>query len=412
MAKKTSRNAKTAAKKKASATPANAPAKKPTAKKAASKKEPDLSSLRKQIDRLDARLVRMLNDRAGVAVQIGKLKSGMPDGQRRIYASDREALLLERLLELNEGPLPDSAIEAVYREIMSGSIALEQPVRIGFLGPAGSHSHDAAVRQFGSSVDYVYEDLHTIAGVFTEVARGHVDYGIVPIENSTSGGVVDTLDAFLEQAGRVTIYAEVQIAIHHALLALCDPKDVRRIYSKPEAFGQCNRWLGEQMAGRERIESASTSRAVQQAAEENAKLASMNMEPTTAAIASPLAGEIYGLDVLFPAIEDNPSNITRFFVIGKEKAGPTGDDKTSVMFTTDDRPGALVEVLGVFHAAGINLTHIDKRPSGRENWSYTFFVDAAGHRDEPIVQAALARVQAHCKELVVLGSYPRSKRIL
>ncbi|MEM7623059.1 MAG: prephenate dehydratase, partial [Planctomycetota bacterium] len=372
----------------------------------------ELTRLRKQIDKLDTKLVSMLNERARHAVDIGKIKNAMPDGQRRIYASDREALLLNRLLELNKGPLPGRAIEAVYREIMSGSISLEQPVRIGFLGPAGSHSHDAAVRQFGSSVDFAYENVHTIAGVFTEVARGHCDYGIVPIENSTSGGVVDTLDAFLEQAGRVDIYAEVQISIHHALLAACKPKDVRRIYSKPQAFGQCNKWLGEQMAGRERLEAASTSRAVQQAVEENAKLQSMNMPLTTAAIASPLAAELYGLNVLFPAIEDNPNNVTRFFVIGKEQAGPTGDDKTSVMFTTEDRPGALVEVLGVFHAAGINLSHIDKRPTGRESWTYTFFVDLLGHKDEAIVQAALGRVSAHCKEMVVLGSYPRSKRIL
>lgn len=372
----------------------------------------DMAGLRRQIDRLDARLVEMLNERATVAVKIGKLKSAMPDGQRRIYASDREAMLLDRLLKLNRGPLPGRAIEAIYREIMSGSIALEQPVRIGFLGPAGSHSHDAAVRHFGSSVDFVFEDVHTIAGVFTEVARGHIHYGLVPIENSTQGGIVDTLDAFLEYAGSVTIYAEVQIAIHHAMLAACDPKLVRRIHSKPDVFQQCKRWLGEQMSGRELVDAPSSSRAVVTAVEENAKLRSMNMPETSAAIGNRLAGDLYGLEVIFEKIEDNPNNITRFLVIGREHAGPTGDDKTSVMFTTEDRPGALVEVLGVFHAAGINLSHIDKRPSGQETWSYTFFVDAAGHQSEPLVQMALARIRAHCKEMRVLGSYPRSKRTL
>ena len=372
----------------------------------------DLAALRRKIDGIDRRLVAMLNDRASIAVEIGKLKNTMPDGQRRIYASDREALLLDRLLGLNGGPLPDRTIEAIYREIMSGSIALEQPVRIGFLGPAGSHSHDAAVRQFGSSVDLVYEDVHTIAGVFTEVARGHIDYGLVPIENSTGGGIVDTLDAFLEHAGSVTIYAEVQIAIHHALLASCDPREVKRIHSKPDVFAQCKKWLGEQMTGRELVDAASSSRAVKTAIEENGKLASLNLGPTSAAIGNRLAGELYGLDVLFEDIEDNTNNVTRFFVIGKEKAGPTGEDKTSVMFTTEDRPGALFEVLGVFHAAGINLAHIDKRPSGRDTWSYTFFVDAVGHRDDTMMTAALSRVRAHCKDLVILGSYPRSKRIL
>lgn len=372
----------------------------------------EMGRLRKLIDRIDVRLVKLLNDRAGLAVQIGRLKSAMPDGERKIYASDREALLLERLMRLNQGPLPDRAIEAIYREIMSGSIALEQPVRIGFLGPAGSHSHDAAVRHFGSSVELVYEDVHTIAGVFTEVARGHINYGIVPIENSTGGGIVDTLDAFLTNAGKVTIYAELQVSIHHALLAECDPKDVRRIHSKPEVFQQCKKWLGEQMAGRELIDAPSSSRAVKTVIDENKQLRGLGLPPTSAAIGNKLAGDLYGLNVLFQGIEDNTANITRFFVIGKEKAGPTGDDKTSVMFTTDDRPGALVEVLGVFHAAGVNLSHIDKRPSGRETWSYTFFIDAMGHREEPMMQAALARARAHCKELVVLGSYPRSRRIL
>ena len=401
--------AKKASKKVSSKTPKK-PAPKAPAPSSADLKE--LETLRKRIDRIDGKLIGLLNERANVAVDIGKIKNTMPEGQRRIYASDREALLLDKLLARNEGPLPDRSIEAISREIMSGSIALEQPVRIGFLGPAGSHSHDAAVRHFGSSVDLVYEDVHTIAGVFTEVARGHIDYGLVPIENSTGGGIVDTLDAFLDHAGKVTIYAEVQIAIHHALLASCDAKDVRRIHSKPEVFSQCKKWLGEQMAGRELVDAASSSRAVLTAIEENEKLRSLNLTPTTAAIGNRLAGGLYGLDVLFEDIEDNTSNVTRFFVIGQEKAGPTGDDKTSVMFTTEDRSGALFEVLGVFHSSGINLSHIDKRPSGRETWSYTFFVDALGHRDEPMMATALARIAAHCKELVVLGSYPRSKRIL
>ncbi len=372
----------------------------------------ELAGLRKQIDRLDARLIELLNERATLAGQIGALKRRRPDGERHIYASDREALLLDRLLNANKGPLSNRAIEAIFREVMSGSIAIEQPVRIGFLGPAGSHSHDAAVKHFGSSVDFAFEDVHTIAGVFTEVSRGNVHYGLVPIENSTQGGIADTLDAFLQNAGRVTVYAEVQVAIHHALLAPCDPKDIRRIYSKPDVFQQCKRWLGEQMGGRELIDAASSSRAVKIALEENAKLASLGLPPTTAAIGNKLAGDLYGLAVCFEAIEDNPNNVTRFLVIGREKAGPTGDDKTSLMFTTEDRPGALVEVLGVFHSAGINLSHIDKRPTGRESWTYTFFADAVGHRDEPIMAAALARVKAHCKEMFVLGSYPRSKRVL
>jgi len=366
-----------------------------------------LGKLRTGIDRLDKRLVKLLNERAGLVREVGKLKRGQ---NIPIYAPHREAQVLERVLAANEGPLPDRTIEGVYRELMSGSFALEQPLRIGFLGPLGSHSHVAATKQFGASVEY--EDLHEIAGVFTEVRRGHVNYGLVPIENTTGGGIAESLDAFQEVAGRVSIYAEVQIAIHHALLANCAPKKIRRVYSKPEVFSQCRKWLATQLPGRDLLPAASSSRAAQIAAEENAKAVEIGHEPTTAAIGTGLAGEMYGLKTLLPRIEDNPNNITRFLVLSRERARGSGRDKTSVMFVTEDRPGALVEVLSVFHAAGVNLSHLDKRPSGRENWQYTFFADADGHRDDPIMKAALARVAGHCKELVVLGSYPRSTRIL
>jgi len=366
-----------------------------------------LSKLRTGIDRLDGKLVKLLNQRAELVREVGKLKRGQ---NIPIYAPHREAEVLARVLKANEGPLFDRTIEGVYRELMSGSFALEQPLRIGFLGPLGSHSHVAATKQFGASVEY--EDLHEIAGVFTEVRRGHVNYGLVPIENTTGGGIAESLDAFQENATRVSIYAEVQIAIHHALLANCAPKNVRRVYSKPEVFSQCRKWLSTQLPGRELITAASSSRAAQIAAEENAKAVEIGHEPTTAAIGTALAGDMYGLKTLFPRIEDNPNNITRFLVLSKEKARVSGDDKTSLMFVTEDRPGALVEVLSVFHASGINLSHLDKRPSGRENWQYTFFADAVGHREDPMMKVALNRIKAHCKEITVLGSYPRSKRIL
>lgn len=366
-----------------------------------------LAQFRKRIDTLDRRLVEVLNERAGLVVEVGKLKrgSGTP-----IYAPHREAEVLGRALDANRGPLPNRTIEGIYRELMSGSFALEQPLRIGYLGPPGSYSHQASVKQFGSSVEY--EDLHTIAGVFTEVARGHVNYGLVPIENSIGGGIVETLDAFIEHAGRVWVYSEVQINIHHALLANCKPKQVRRIHSKPEVFDQCRSWLATQYPQADLLPAASTSRSVQIALEENVKALEIGAEPGSAAIASELAGELYGLPPLFRRIEDDPNNITRFCVVSREQARRTGDDKTSMMFTTEDKPGALAEVLGVLHAGGVNLSHIDKRPSGRENWQYTFFVDAIGHQADDNMAAVVARARAHCKELRVLGSYPRSKRIL
>ncbi len=366
-----------------------------------------LSDLREKIDTLDQQLVDLLNARAQLVVEVGAFKrgSGTP-----IYAPHREAQVLAKALERSKGPLPQRTIEGVYRELMSGSFALEQPLRIGFLGPPGSYSHQAAVKQFGSSVDF--EDLQLIGGVVTEVRRGHVNYGLVPIENSIGGGITETLDALAHNAGHVWVYAEIQIAIKHMLLTNCKPHDVRRIHSKPEVFAQCRNWLTTQYPNAALLPDASTSQAVQTAIKENKTALEIGAEPGSAAIASELAGELYGLPTLFSNIADNPDNITRFYVISREQALPTGDDKTAVMFATEDKPGALVEVLQAFHSAGVNLSHIDKRPSGRENWSYTFYIDALGHRDNENMQRAINEAQQHCKELHVLGSFPRSTRIL
>lgn len=366
-----------------------------------------LGELREKIDQLDQQLVDMLNARAKLVVDVGAFKrgSGTP-----IYAPHREAEVLAKALSRSAGPLPDRTIEGVYRELMSGSFALEQPLRIGFLGPPGSYSHQAAVKQFGSSVDF--EDLQLIGGVFTEVRRGHVNYGLVPIENSIGGGITETLDALAQNAGHVWVYAEVQITIKHMLLTDCKPNAVRRIHSKPEVFSQCRNWLTTQYPNAALLPDASTSQAVQTALKENKTALEIGAEPGSAAIASELAGELYGLPVLFSNIADNPDNITRFYVISREQALPSGDDKTAVMFATEDKHGALVEVLQAFHSQGINLSHIDKRPSGRENWSYTFYIDALGHKDDENMQRGIAQAMGHCKELHVLGSFPRSTRIL
>ena len=366
-----------------------------------------LESLRDRISELDAQLVRLLNERAKTVVRVGRLKkkSGIP-----VYAPHRESAVLSRVLRNNRGPLLDKTVEAVYRELMSGSFALERPLRIGFLGPKGSFSHLASVKHFGSSVDF--EDLHSIDGVFTEVSRGHVDYGLVPIENSIGGGIVEALDAFTEHADKVTVYAEAQIEIHHAMLANCEPGQIRRIHSKPEIFTQCKTWLATQYPQADLIPAASSSRAAITAAEECEKAESIGTVPVAAAIGNPLAGSIYGLRTLFENIEDRPGNVTRFLVLGRERARKSGDDKTSIMFNTADKPGALVRVLQVFEAAGVNLTHIDKRPSGVKNWQYTFFIDAEGHRDDAVLAGAIERASPFCKDLTVLGSYPRSRRIL
>ncbi len=362
-----------------------------------------LAALRLRIDQIDHRLVELLNERASLVVEVGGLKrgSGIP-----IYAPHREQEVLAKVLGLNRGPLSDRTIEAVYREIMSGSFALEHPLRIGYLGPQGSFSHQAAVKHFGTSVSF--EDVHEVRGVFTEVVRGHCNYGLVPIENSLGGGIVETLDAFMDHGNAISVYAEVLLSVRHALLANCEPRQVKRIYSKAEVFSQCRDWLATQYPGAEQIAATSTSRAVQMVSEESER------DPAcgSAAIASELAGQLYGVNMLFADIEDDPNNVTRFFVISRQQARPSDDDKTSVMFTTPDKPGALVSVLSAFERSGVNLSHIDKRPSRRENWQYTFFVDAQGHREDEKMRAAFAEAQGHCKDLVVLGSYPRARRVL
>ncbi len=362
-----------------------------------------LESLRHKVDAIDERLVPLLNERASLVVEIGKVKrqDGVP-----IYAPHREAAVLDRVLKLSQGPLTPRTIEAVYRELMSGSFQLEQPQRIGYVGPAGSFAHMAAIRHFGASVEY--EDLRAIEGVFVEVARGHVDYGLVPIENSTGGGGAETMDAFTDFHLHTHVYAEVQLAVRRCLLANCQPQEVRRIHVSPDSYSQCRNWLATQYPQAAIVSAASSADAVQAARTESQR----GGDPGVAAVGSELAGELYGLHVLFEEIEDRPHEIMRFLVISRQLTKPSDDDKTSIMFTTADRPGALVDVLAVFQQAGVNLTHIDKRPSGRVNWEYTFFIDAAGHRDHDRFSAVLEEARQHCKELTVLGSYPRSRRVL
>lgn len=364
---------------------------------------PRLSQLRQEIDAIDKELIQLINRRASCAVEVGQLKRelGIP-----IYSPHREVDVLQRVMRLNQGPISNKSLESIYREIMSGSFALERPQRIGYLGPFGTYSHLAAKRHFGSSVEF--EDLHTIEGVFEEVARQHVDYGLVPIENSLGGGIADSLDAFLKYSQQVKIYGEVQLAVHFSLLANCEPHEVRRIYSRAEAFTQCRNWIATQYPAVERLPVESTAAAVRRVRLD----LDAHPECGSAAIGSSLAGEIYEVRCLFEKIEDRVGNVTRFLILSQNETEPSGQDKTSLMFSTDDRPGALVDVLNVFKRAGINLTHIDKRPNRETNWDYTFFVDALGHRREAKLAEVIGEARAHCKKLVVLGSYPRSKQIL
>ncbi len=358
-----------------------------------------LSPLRARIDELDHQIVAILNQRARVVVEIGKIKQ---NSNSPIYAPDREKVVLERVRLANRqsgGPLPDSCIEAIYRELMSGSFALEKPLRIAFLGPRGSFSHLASAKKFGASVQHV--PVADINGVFNEISHGHADLGLVPIENSTIGGIVETMDAFVEHRS-VSIVAEVRISIHHHLLAACEASDVKVIYSKPEVLNQCRHWLADTMPEIPRIAVGSSSKAAEIA----------QTEAHAAAIGSALAAELYNLKVLFANIEDNPNNVTRFLVVGRHPAGRTGDDKTSLIFTTTHKSGALVDVLDAFRGNGINLTNIATRPSRAGPFEYYFFVDCVGHHTDEALGKALSQAREHCLQMFILGSFPRAIDVL
>ena len=354
-----------------------------------------LDNLRKEIDRIDSQLVKLLNDRAQIVVQVGKVKS---KGDAPIYAPDREKAVFDKISNENKGPLPNKTLIAIWRELMSGSFFLERPLRIAYLGPQGSFSHNASTLKFGQSVEY--ESVTDIRAIFDEVSKGHSDLGVVPIENSAGGGVIESLDAFIESD--VLICAEVYMAIHHNLLANCELEKIEKIYSKPEIFAQCRGWLSDTFKETITIPAASSAKAAQMA----------SREPNTAAIGSAIAAELYGLKMIYQNIEDISNNVTRFLIIGKQDAKPTGDDKTSILFSTAHKAGALVDVLEVFRNNGLNLTNIESRPSKKREWEYYFFADIQSHKDDEGFKKVLENVRKHCLQLSVLGSYPRSSDLL
>ena len=350
-----------------------------------------LDELRKKIDEIDKQLIALMNARAEIVVDVGNLKR--ETGDVPIYAPDREKDVLAKICNLNEGPLPDKTVQAVWRELMSGSFFLERPLRISFLGPEGSYSHQASMKKFGQSVEYI--PLKDIKGVFNEVARSQCDFGVVPVENSSGGGVIETLDAFLETS--IMICAEMEMPIHHNLLAKCPLEQVEKIYSKPEVFTQCRNWINENNFESKIITEASTAKAAKLASETEA----------CAAIGSALAGHIYNLNVLYENIEDNPENITRFLIIARHDTPRTGDDKTAIVFTTPHKPGALFDVLGIFDKYDINLTRIESRPNKTRNWEYHFFADLLGHKTDNNILKAINKLREKTIQVQILGSFPR-----
>ncbi|MCM8779688.1 MAG: prephenate dehydratase [Candidatus Omnitrophica bacterium] len=349
----------------------------------------NLRDLRSEIDRIDNHILALLNQRAKVILRIGRIKSATGKG---VYAPEREDEILKRLAKNNKGPLKKEALRAVYREIMSSALSLEKPVKIAYLGPVATFSHLAALKKFGSLVEYV--PCESIGDAFLNVEKGLVDYGVVPVENSIEGAVTHTLDMLVDSD--LKICAQIILDISHNLLARCPLKQIKRVYSNPQVFGQCRIWLNENLGRAEQIEVSSTTRAAQIAAKEK----------NSACIASSLAAQVYKLKIIAADIEDSPHNITRFLVIGNADVPATGNDRTSILFSIKDRVGALHDMLMPFKKNKINLTKIESRPSKKKAWDYLFFVDFKGHYKDNNVKNALLELEDKCKFLKVLGSYP------
>ena len=350
-----------------------------------------LGEIRKKIDAIDAKLLELLNDRADLVHEVGQVKR--KEGTE-IYAPEREEQLLRSLVKRSKGRLPETAIRAIYREIMSASLALEKDLTIAYFGPVATNTHQAARGKFGASVEYTPQV--SIADVFDVVARGNADYGVVPIENSTEGAVNHTLDVFMDSDLRIC--AQILLKIENHLVAKIPKTDIRKIYSHPQVLGQCRNWLRLNLPNVDLVEVSSTARAAEMAAK----------EPHAAAITGRMAAEVHGLQILDASIQDSPNNTTRFLVIGHATCPPTGDDKTSLMLCVQDKPGALFDVLEPLKRLKINMSKIESRPSKRKAWEYFFFVDVDGHAlDEPLAKA-LAELQKNCSFVKILGSYPKS----
>jgi chorismate mutase/prephenate dehydratase len=351
-----------------------------------------LQEHRKAIDRLDKRIVELLNERTQHVLEIGALKTKAGE---EIYAPHRELAVLERIAKLNNGPITTESLRAIYREVMSSALSLEKTMTIAYFGPEATFTHQAAIRKFGSSLNY--SPHKTITDVFTEVSKRRADYGVVPIENSTEGVVTHTLDMFVDSD--LKIVAQIILPIQQCLLGKGKKDQVKKIYSHPQPLAQCRTYLQHNFHETEIVETSSTTRA--------AELASR--EPNAAAIASSLAAERYNLQILDQDIQDTAINATRFLVLGRQCSPPTGKDRTSLMLSIADQVGALHGALAPFSRYKLNMTRIESRPNKRKAWEYFFFVDFDGHFLDKRVAQALAQVGKKCTFIKVLGSYPKGE---
>jgi chorismate mutase / prephenate dehydratase len=347
----------------------------------------ELLKLRAEIDRLDGEMLALLAQRAQCAKRVGEVKRGP------LYRPEREAQVLRSIGERNPGPLSAEAVQRIFREIMSWCLALEQPLKVAHLGPQGTFSEAAASKHFGGAP--ALQPFQTIDEVFHAVEAGGAEYGVVPVENSTEGAIGRTLDLLL--SGNVSVCGEVSLRIRHNLMSLApDLGAVKKIYSHSQSLSQCHDWLAHHAQGIECLPVSSNAEA--------ARLASEDAE--AAAIAGDMAAQRYGLNKLFSNIEDDPNNTTRFLVIGRHDAGPSGRDKTSLVCSAPNRPGAVHQLLQPFSDQGVSMTKLESRPSRTGLWEYVFYVDVDGHREDPAVAAGLQALADRAAFVKVLGSYP------
>ncbi len=354
-----------------------------------------LQSIRKQIDETDIQIQQLLNKRTAMAEEVARIKMANGEQISDFYRPEREAMVLRQVMERNEGPLSDIEMARLFREIMSACLAAEKPLEVAYLGPEGSFTQAAALKQFGGSVQL--QALATIADVFHAVETGQASYGVVPVENSTEGMVTHTLDRFINTP--LKINGEVSLRIHHYLLSKSsDLADITTVYAHPQALAQCRLWLVEHLPDCELIPVNSNSEAAKR----------VSSELHAAAIAANRAAEIYDLVILASNIEDEADNTTRFLVIGAQDVGPSGHDKTALLVSTKNKPGALQVLLKPLADSGISMTRIESRPSRKGIWEYVFFIDIEGHCQEKAVAEALVLLEKESSMCRVLGSYPKA----
>lgn len=351
-----------------------------------------LDEIRQDIDSIDAQLIQLLNQRASLAQEVGRVKGR---DQKPFFTPERERAIFEKLERVNPGPLQARQLVGIFREIISAARAAEKPLTAAFWGPPGTFTHSAALQTFGASSSYLA--VESISEVFAAVEHGNADYGVVPVENSVAGVVPETLDMFPQT--NVKICAETYVPIHHHLVSTCESLDqIERVYAFGQPANQCKRWLRMNLPKAEIIEAAPTARAAQKALE----------DPQGAAIANRLAAETVGIPILVEHIQDNPHNRTRFVVLGYNEPAKTGRDKTSLMFNLRNRPGELYRALGAFEEQKVNLMMIESRPAQRATFEYIFYCDCVGHRTDAALMAAIETLKGYALETTILGSYPES----